>query len=182
MRVLLARLGVLASLMVLGVTAAPPVAMANVPSGNSTQNVYTSARRSQQSWNAGNRTVYVNAILTATLASGQCLDSWFDWTTPEGKNHYDARGARTCVNNQSMYSPVVTEGAAMRGMQKAGGASGPDNATTSSSYVVDAPGHSISITTIRVSMTTQNCSIRYWKRVPGAVETWAGGSPSSPTC
>ncbi len=78
-----------------------------------------------------------------------------------------------------MYGSVVTEGSSMRGMQKAGGAYGPDNATTSTAYMVNATGSTISITTINVTMTHNNKSIRYWKRTAGMVDYWDGGSSTS---
>lgn len=166
----------------LTLTVNPAMGYANVPSGNSTQSVYTSHRQSQQYWNASTKKMYVNAILSANLPSGYCLDSWFDWTTPEGSSHYDSRGARTCVSNYSMYGDVVTEGSSVAGMQKAGGAYGPDNNTTSTSYLVNAAGSTISISTINVVMNHNNCSIRYWKRTSSGVDYWSGGASTSASC
>ncbi|MET8067805.1 hypothetical protein ACFYON_28940 [Micromonospora sp. NPDC005686] len=177
------RAGVAASLgAALTLTIAPTAGYANVPSGNSTQNVYTSHRQSQQYWSSSTKKMYVNAILSANLPSGYCLDSWFDWTTPEGSSHYDSRGARTCVSNYSMYGDVVTESNSVAGMQKAGGAYGPNNNTTSTSYLVNAAGSTISIASINVVMNQYNCSIRYWKRTSSGVEYWTGGPPTNPNC
>jgi hypothetical protein len=133
-----------------------------------------------QAWSSSGNNGSVNPAMWQVPASGYCLDSWFDWLTPEGSSHFDARGSRTCDANTQSYQ-AFTESYNVNGMQKAGGAYGLDNATTSGT-VLNYPGASASITTINVNMVSTNCSVRWWKRKNGVVTYGSGGSPTSSTC
>jgi hypothetical protein len=157
-------------------------ASANVASG--TRDTFVNANSRLDAyvmWNASTRKIQVAANLSTSMATGYCFDSWFDWTTPEGVSHYDARGARTCRNNEGMFSDLVTESRSVPGMQKAGGAYGPNNNTLVSYN--DASGASISINTINVNFASTNCSIRWWRRnANDTINTFTGGSPTSASC
>jgi hypothetical protein len=163
------------------VLASPLPASANVESGSRDVYYPHTAKHAIMGWNASTRRTYVDAIATDEyLGNGYCLDSWFDWTTPEGSSHFDARGARNCRSRASMYGDVITESYPVPGMQKAGLAYGPDN-NTKSFYYKDASGTDISINTINMDFRN-NFSIRWWRRsANNSVSTFSGGNPRSPT-
>jgi hypothetical protein len=151
--------------------------------GNS--NLYTS-----QTWDKSVRQMDVYVHVSTALVSGYCVDSWFDWNfgLEDGQHvHYDSRGARDCQSNTIETSGTFTEASstwpadAARGMNKAGGAWGPDNATTITA-VYDAPDSQGSIDTINPTLNHSTFCSAYWKRNSnGTLDTWSGGSPRSCT-
>jgi len=163
----------------------PGPALAVGLTGTTYQNVGSSSSKfAVQSWNGNSNTAAVSADLSMTPASGYCLDSWFDWRTPEGRSHYDARGVRVCRANASHGSGTITESNSVGEMQKAGGAYGPNNATTSYQYT-NAPtaDSGQSVASINVVMTTSNCTVAWWKKdSSGGISSWGGGSPTSAGC
>lgn len=140
----------------------------------------TNSKIAYQGWSSSGNNGSVTAQMWQTPASGYCMDSWFDWKTPEGHSHFDGRGDRTCDANTQIYDSF-TESYDMNGMQKAGGAYGPDNLTTNHQYV-DWPSALVSISTIDVRMISTNCSIRWTKRKGGSTTFSSGGDPTSASC
>lgn len=163
----------------------PGPAWAAGVTGTTFQNVGGNSNKfAVQSWNGNTDTAAISVNLTMTPASGYCLDSWFDWRTPEFQSHYDARGVRVCRANASHASGTITEPRNMREMQKAGGAYGPNNATTSYQYTnASTADAGQTVASINVSMTTSNCSVAWWKKDSnGGTSSWGGGSSTSTSC
>jgi hypothetical protein len=66
-----------------------------------------------------------------SVASGYCLDSWFDWGTEGGVGgHYDARVARSCRGGYQRDSGLNTEAHNVTGVNRRAACYGPNNATT----------------------------------------------------
>ncbi len=156
-----------------------------VTSGAESVNTGSTNRRASTGWNASNNppTLGITAALLngITLPSGWCFDAWFDWAPTSG-DHYDARGVRTCKSGTSYSSPNFTEPHTMYGMQKDGGAYGPNNATTGNLYV-DAPDAVGSVSTINVNFSTSVCSHEWWRlNSDGTAQTFSGGDPTSASC
>lgn len=56
-------------------------------------------------WNLSKKIVHLK-VTTASLPSGDCLESTFDWWVPTGGGHYDQRTVRNCrPNTTAMTDP-----------------------------------------------------------------------------
>lgn len=163
----------------------PGSAWASGVTGTTHQNIGgSSSKFAVQSWNGNANTAAVSVSLSMTPASGYCADSWFDWRTPESRSHHDARGVRVCRANASHASGTITETNNVGEMQKAGGAYGPNDRTTSYQFA-NAPSADTgqSVASINVVMSMSNCSVAWWKKdSSGRTSSWGGGSATSASC
>ena len=171
-----------------GVLLVAAPATANVPSGSRDQ--FQMAGRGFQEWDQGKDLIKVLRVKPEkTFRAGWCLDSWFDWTTPErpgpesGRHHMDGRVVRTC-NRGFGYGKGFNDtrsGRDLRGMQKAGTCYGPKDKTTArEGNCNNAQGHSITITNGKMKSALPNSCTRSW-RVDAAARTpifHDGGVPS----
>lgn len=169
------------SLVVLAST--PGSASAVVSSGRTQQIVGGTSNQvfGIQSWTASTRKVELNSVINHSLASGDCTDSWFDWS-PTGGGHYDARAVRNCKAYSSYPPGILTEDFAMNGMQKAGVAYGPNNNTVDY-YLVNEPTADASVSPTDDNFSTYgNDTVRWWRQNSNGTKNHDdGGNPKSST-
>jgi hypothetical protein len=83
------------------------------------------------SYNQADSSDYLKLTAQAsTLASGRCIDMWYDWDR-EGVGHFDARVARSCRAGYLRDSGNTYESTNVYGWNKLGACYGPNDATTS---------------------------------------------------
>jgi len=151
--------------------AAPNAAMAvGEPSGSATVTQGPAGSSGTVTWNASTRTVTITTV-AGTLASGQCVTTWWDWLTSSG--HYDARAVRVCRSGQQRTQTWSGENSRVVGLQKLGVCYGPDNQKGSCKT---GPGAvSASGSPGFCNFTTGSSTLKS----NGSVLSCSGGSPTS---
>ena len=153
--------------------AAPNAAMAvGEPSGSLTVAQGPAGSSGTVTWDAATKTVTITTV-AGTLASGQCVTTWWDWLTSGG--HYDARAVRVCRSGQQRTRTWSGEGSRVVGLQKMGVCYGPDNRTGSCKA---GPGAvSASGSPSFCNFTTASLTLKS----NGSTLSCSGGSPTSST-
>ena len=159
--------------------AVPGAAWAYVPSGNRTEYKGPNNSHGYQEWTGNTGAVqWLRSVPGSPLASGHCVDSWFDWEVgEEGTGHFDPRVARSCRPGY-LRQATFDDGAAKPGMRKAATCYGPNNNTTNpASKCAMASGSTGDFHTTRDDLP--NTCARGWVLTANGTATYYSGGTST---